>query len=197
MAPTWPLAACSKSACCTLRLCSLVFLRLNQRFHQHLCGGWVNNPERGTELDTGTCALLPEYGQWSCVARWLDPASPYLLLWGAIMCLEGTSCTDQRVVLKACGLVVPFRWRVGTGNKVENPVRTSCLALRLCYSFVCCRSSPILAAPGGCSAVSHCQTMAGALVAGGLSWPMLGTSVPGLECRLLGPSTPGWWRGPG
>ena len=34
------------------------------------------------------------------------------------MSLEGTSCVDQRVVLKACGWVIPFRWRVGTGNKV-------------------------------------------------------------------------------
>ena len=106
----------------------LVSLRLNQRFHQHLCGGWVTNPRRGTELDTGACALLPgEYGQWSCVGQGLDPGSPYLLLWGALMCLEGTSCTDQRVVLKACGWVVPFRWRVGTSNKVENPVCNSLL----------------------------------------------------------------------
>ena len=181
-----------------LEILLFVFSRLNQRFHQHLCGGLNTSPGRGTELDTGSCALLPgEYGQWACVGRGLDPASPYLLLWACIMSLEGTSCVDQRVVLKACGWVIPFRWRVGTGNKVENPVSTSWLAPRLCYSFVLCRSSHIQAVPGACSAASHCQTMAGALAAGGLNWQMLGTSVPGLVSRLPGASSPGWWRGPG
>ena len=181
-----------------LEILLFVFSRLNQRFHQHLCGGLNTCPGRGTELDTGSCALLPgEYGQWACVGRGLDPASPYLLLWACIMSLEGTSCGDQRVVLKACGWVVPFRWRVGTGNKVENPVSTSWLAPRLCYSFVLCRSSHIQAVPGACSAVSHCQTMAGALAGGGLNWQMLGTSVPSLVSRLPGASSPGWWRGPG
>ena len=181
-----------------LEILLFVFSRLNQRFHQHLCGGLNTCPGRGTELDTGSCALLPgEYGQWACVGRGLDPASPYLLLWACIMSLEGTSCGDQRVVLKACGWVVPFRWRVGTGNKVENPVSTSWLAPRLCYSFVLCRSSHIQAVPGACSAASHCQTMAGALAGGGLTWQMLGTSVPSLVSRLPGASSPGWWRGPG
>ena len=181
-----------------LEILLFVFSRLNQRFHQHLCGGLNTCPGRGTELDTGSCALLPgEYGQWACVGRGLDPASPYLLLWACIMSLEGTSCGDQRVVLKACGWVVPFRWRVGTGNKVENPVSTSWLAPRLCYSFVLCRSSHIQAVPGACSAASHCQTMAGALAGGGLNWQMLGTSVPSLVSRLPGASSPGWWRGPG
>jgi hypothetical protein len=181
-----------------LEILLFVFSRLNQRFHQHLCGGLNTCPGRGTELDTGSCALLPgEYGQWACVGRGLDPASPYLLLWACIMSLEGTSCGDQRVVLKACGWVVPFRWRVGTGNKVENPVSTSWLAPRLYYIFVLCRSSHIQAVPGACSAASHCQTMAGALAGGGLTWQMLGTSVPSLVSRLPGASSPGWWRGPG
>ena len=181
-----------------LEILLFVFSRLNQRFHQHLCGGLNTCPGRGTELDTGSCALLPgEYGQWACVGRGLDPASPYLLLWACIMSLEGTSCGDQRVVLKACGWVVPFRWRVGTGNKVENPVSTSWLAPRLYSIFVLCRSSHIQAVPGACSAASHCQTMAGALAGGGLTWQMLGTSVPSLVFRLPGASSPGWWRGPG
>ena len=83
----------------------------------------MTNPARGSGKDTGSCCLLPgEYGQWSCVAQGLDPGSPYLLLWAALMCLEGTSCTDQRVLLRALGWVVPFRWKVGTSNAVENPV---------------------------------------------------------------------------
>jgi hypothetical protein len=181
-----------------LELLLFVFSRLNQRFHQHLCGGLVTSPVRGSELDTGSCALLPgEYGQWACVARGLDPSSPYLLLWATIMSLEGTSCVDQREVLKACGWVVPFRWRVGTGNKVENPVSTPWLAPMFCYIFVLCRSSHIQAVPGACSAASHCQTMAWAPVVGGLIWLMLGTSVPGWALGLPGASSPGCWRGPG
>jgi hypothetical protein len=99
------------------------FLRLNQKFHQHLCGGLVTNPARGSHKDTGAGCLLPrEYGQWACVAQELDPGSPYLLCWAALMCMDGTCCTNQRKLLRALGWVVPFRWRVGSSDAVENPV---------------------------------------------------------------------------
>ena len=57
--------------------------------------------------------MLPgEYGQWACVAQDLDPNSPYLLLWGCLMAIVGTSFTSQRQLLRACGWIVPFRWHV-------------------------------------------------------------------------------------
>ena len=98
-------------------------LSINVKLHQHLSGGLVTNPARGSVKDTGACSLLPgEYGQWAFVAQELDTGTPYLLCWAAIMGLEGTSCTSQRKLLKALGWVVPFRWRVGTSNAVENLV---------------------------------------------------------------------------
>ena len=96
---------------------------INVKLHQHLSGGLVTNPARGSDRDTGACCLIPgEYGRWAFVAQELDSGSPYLLCWAAIMGLEGTSCTSQRKLLKTLGWVVPFRWRVGTSNAVENLV---------------------------------------------------------------------------
>ena len=100
---------------------------MNQKLHQHLAGGLVTNAARGSSKDTGACSLLPgEYGQWACVAQYLDPSSPYLLLWASMMTMEGSSCTSQRQLLRALGWVVPFRWKVpslsGTTNAIENPV---------------------------------------------------------------------------
>ena len=106
-----------------LELLLFVFSRLNQRFHQHLCGGLVTSPGRGSELDTGSCALLPgEYGQWACVARGLDPASPYLLLWAFVMCMEGTPLASQRQLLTALRFKVSFRWQPSQSNKIIKPV---------------------------------------------------------------------------
>ena len=74
-------------------------------------------------MDTGARCLLPgEYGQWACVAQDLDPNSPYLLLWGCLMAMEGTSFTSQRQLLRACGWIVPFRWHIPGSNVIQNPV---------------------------------------------------------------------------
>ena len=96
---------------------------MNQKLHQNLAGGLVTNPARQSTKDTGACCLLPgKYGQWACVAQDLDPTSPYLLLWACIMVMEGSSFSSQRQLLRACGWIVPFRWKVLSSNEIQNPV---------------------------------------------------------------------------
>ena len=46
--------------------------------------------------------------------------TPYLLLWAAIMGLEGTSFSDQRKLLTCLGWIVPYRYKAG--HKVVKPL---------------------------------------------------------------------------
>jgi hypothetical protein len=123
---------------------------MNQKLHQHLSGGIEINPFRQSTKDTGACCLLPEeYGQWACVAKDLDPNSPYLLLWVCIMVMEGSCVSSQRKLLRACGWIVPFRWKVPGSNEIQKPVSLFSISL---FSL-----SPLLSS---CNLPRQCQRQA-------------------------------------
>ena len=81
----------------------------------------MERDSRATTADWGGCALLPgEQGQWAAMAMGYDVDTPYLLLWAAIMGLEGTSFSDQRKLLTCLGWIVPYRYKAG--HKVVKPL---------------------------------------------------------------------------
>ena len=76
---------------------------------------------RATSADWGACCLLPgEQGQWVVQAMGYDPDTPFLLLWAAVMGLEGTGFAEQRKLLTCLGWIVPNRFR--DGHKVVKPL---------------------------------------------------------------------------
>jgi hypothetical protein len=109
-------------------LCLSSFLILfcfsvNLKMSHHHCAVLNTNPNRSTAEDLGKCPLIPgEQGQWLVMGMRLVPSTPYLYLWGFIMCMEGASLSSQRQLLEALGFIVPFRFKPFRSNRVVKPV---------------------------------------------------------------------------
>ena len=101
----------------------LVYFSVNLKMSHHHCPRLNSNPIRSTEIDLGKCPLLPgEQGQWLVMGMRLVPSTPYLYLWGFVMCMEGTSLSSQRQLLMALGFIIPFRFKPARSNRVVKPV---------------------------------------------------------------------------
>ena len=106
-----------------LSSCLILSFSVNLKMFHHHCGRINSNPVRATKLDLGKCpVILGEQGQWLVMGMSLVPSTPYLYLWGFIMCMEGSSLSSQRQLFVALGFIIPFRWKPARSNRILKPV---------------------------------------------------------------------------